>query len=221
MQAWRNGKRALITLAVVLGIAGANQAQALTQEEIGMLSGPDRQKILEDGARKEGKVTIYSGMIVNQALRPMTQAFMKKYPFIKAEYWRGDSNKITQKLLAEARAKSMVADVGESTSLSEPLIKAGVVLPFKSPSVKSFPKEYIDPNNMWGATRLSYFGGAYNTKTVSAAEAPKTYEALLDPKWKGKLAWRDNSDSGSALFVTNIMMTMGDQKGEEYLKKLA
>jgi ABC-type Fe3+ transport system substrate-binding protein len=221
MQAWRNGKRALISLAVVLGIAGANQAQALTQEEIGMLSGPDRQKILEDGARKEGKVTIYSGMIVNQALRPMTQAFMKKYPFIKAEYWRGDSNKITQKLLAEARAKSMVADVGESTSLSEPLIKAGVVLPFKSPSVKSFPKEYIDPNNMWGATRLSYFGGAYNTKTVSAAEAPKTYEALLDPKWKGKLAWRDNSDSGSALFVTNIMMTMGDQKGEDYLKKLA
>src|SRR3546814_5660597 len=45
--------------------------------------------------------------------------------------------------------------------------------------------------------------------------------SLLDPKWKGKLAWRDNSDSGSALFVTNIMMTMGDQKGEEYLKKLA
>ena len=92
-------------------------AQALTQAEIGNLQGPERQKILEAGARKEGKVTIYSGMIVDQALRPITEAFMKKYPYIKAEYWRADSNKIVQKILAEARAKSIVVDVAVSTSL--------------------------------------------------------------------------------------------------------
>lgn len=212
----------MIALAViVVSVAGTAQAQNRTQEQIGMLTGPDRQKILEEGARKEGKVTIYSGMIVDQALRPITESFMKKYPFIKAEFWRADSNKITQKILAEARARSVVVDVGESPSLSEPLIKAGVVVPFKSPQLDVYPKDYIDPRNLWGATRFSYFGAAYNTKAVSAADAPKSYEDLLDPKWKGKLAWRDGSDSGSALFVTNILMLMGDQKGEEYLKKLS
>lgn len=221
MRAGQMGKLALVAVTITLGMASMNPLKALTQEEIGMLSGPDRQKILEDGARKEGKVTVYSGMIVDQALRPITESFMKKYPYIKAEFWRADSNKIVQKILAEARAKSMVADVGESTSLSEPLIRAGVVAPFKSPSVINFPKEYVDPKNLWGATRLSYFGAAYNTKAITAADAPKTYEDLLDPKWKGKLAWRDGSDSGSSLFVTNIIMLMGNQKGEDYLKKLA
>ena len=213
------GWAAAIALAIATTMTA--QAQTRTQEQIGMLSGPDRQKILEDGARKEGKVTIYSGMIVDQALRPMVESFMKKYPFIKAEFWRADSTKITQKLLAEARARSVFADVGESTSLSEPLIKAGVVVPFTSPELAAYPKQYLDPRNLWAPTRISYFGAAYNTKVVSAADVPKSYEDLLDSKWNGKVAWRDGSDSGSALFVTNILMLMGDQKGEDYLKKLA
>ena len=211
----------LMALAITLGMTGLSQAQTLTQEQIGMLTGPDRQRILEEGARKEGKVTIYSGMIVDQALRPMIDSFMKKYPYIKAEFWRADSNKIVQKLLAEARAKAITGDVGESTSLSEPLIKAGVVVPFKSPQLDVYPKDYTDPKNLWGATRFSYFGIAYNTKAVAAADVPKSYDDLLDPKWQGKIAWRDGSDTGSSLFVTNILMLMGEQKGEEYLKKLA
>ena len=210
-----------MALAITLGLSGLSQAQTLTQEQIGMLSGPDRQKILEDGARKEGRVTIYSGMIVEQALRPMIDSFMKKYPYIKAEFWRADSSKIVQKILAEARAKSVVGDVGESTSLSEPMIKAGVVVPFKSPQLDVYPKDYTDPRNLWGATRFSYFGIAYSTRSVAAADVPKSYEDLLDPKWKNKIAWRDGSDSGSPLFVTNILMLMGEQKGEAYLKQLA
>ena len=221
MRTWRTTRLALTTLAVTLVMTGGSLAQTRTQEQIGMLTGPDRQQILEDGARKEGKVTIYSGMIVDQALRPMIDSFMVKYPFIKAEFWRADSNKIVQKLLAEARAKAITGDVGESTSLSEPMIKAGVVVPFKSPQLDVYPKDYIDPRNLWGATRLSYFGAAYNTKIVAPADAPKSYEDLLDPKWKNKIAWRDGSDTGSSLFVTNILMLMGEQKGETYLKQLA
>ena len=41
-------------------------AHALTTEEILSYKGSDRQKVLEDGARKEGTVVLYSGMIVNQ-----------------------------------------------------------------------------------------------------------------------------------------------------------
>ncbi|HEY4135747.1 MAG TPA: extracellular solute-binding protein [Alphaproteobacteria bacterium] len=213
--------KALGGTAVAAVLLWSAAAQALTQQEIADLQGPDRQKTLEDGAKKEGKVTIYSGMIVDQALQPITEAFMKKYPYIKAEFWRADSNKIIQKILAEARAKSIVADVAESTSLSEPLIKANVVVPFNSPSLDAYPADYRDPRRFWGATRFSYFGAAYNTKTVSAADAPKTYEDLLDPKWKGKMAWREGSDSGNLLFLTNIIMLMGDQKADEYFKKLS
>ena len=54
---------AAVAVAVTLG---ATSAQALTVEEILNYKGPDRQKLLEDGARQEGTVFIYSGMIVNQ-----------------------------------------------------------------------------------------------------------------------------------------------------------
>lgn len=216
-----DSRRILSALAISAALLWGAPAQALTQAEIGDLQGPNRQKILEDGARKEGRVTIYSGMIVDQALRPITEAFMKKYPYIKAEYWRADSNKIVQKILAEARAKSIVADVAESTSLSEPLIKANVVLPFNSPQLEAYPADYRDPRRFWGATRFSYFGVAYNTNMIKAADAPKSYEDLLDPKWKGKLAWREGSDSGNLLFITNIIMEMGEQKADAYFQKLA
>src|ERR1700680_3111135 len=96
-------------VAVTVVLCSAS-ARALTMEDILNYKGPDRQKVLEDGARKEGTVVIYSGMIVNQLLRPLTEAFEKKYPFIKTRYWRGDSNQLLVKVLSEMQAdrKSVV-----------------------------------------------------------------------------------------------------------------
>src|SRR3954469_20174184 len=75
-------------------LMGAAPAAALSQSEIAMLTGPERQQILEQGARREGAVIIYSGIIVDQALRPLVEGFARKYPFVKAEFWRGDSRPI-------------------------------------------------------------------------------------------------------------------------------
>ena len=91
-------KFAVVAIAVVFC---SPSVHALTTEEILNYKGPDRQKLLEGGARKEGTVVIYSGMIVNQLLRPLAAAFEKKYPFIKTIYWRGDGNQILVKVLAE------------------------------------------------------------------------------------------------------------------------
>src|SRR5205823_10531708 len=106
-------------------------APALTTDEILNYKAPDRQQVLEDGARKEGTVVIYSGMIVNQLLRPLTEAFEKKYPYIKTRYWRGDSNQIVVKVLAELRANALAADIVEGSGLSAGAAK--MVLPFYSP----------------------------------------------------------------------------------------
>ena len=69
---------------------------------------------------------------------------------------------------------------------------------------------------------MSYFGLAYNTRLVKAEDAPKSYEALLDPKWKGKLCWAATTETGGAMmFITFIRMVMGEEKGEAYLKDLS
>ena len=55
-----------------------------------MYRGADREAKLVEGARKEGLVTVYSSMIVDQALRPLLDGFTAKYPFMKTAYVRED-----------------------------------------------------------------------------------------------------------------------------------
>ena len=147
-------------------------AQALTTEEVLMYRGADRDKVLLEGARKEGQVVFYSGVIVNQALRPIADAFMKKYPFIKMSFWRADTEEIVAKVTAEVRANNVVGDVLEGTGLGEVSVQAGIVQPFYSPVVEEYPEAYRDPRHLWAVTRLSYFATSFNTKLVPPGTQP-------------------------------------------------
>lgn len=212
----RFGRAVLTILALgLLGVGPAGAADILTY------SGPDRQAKLIEGAKKEGKLTVYSALTVNQALRPLVEGFKKKYPFIDANFWRGSSRKIAQKVLAEMRSDALAADVLEGSGLSQIMVKAKGVVPFITPAADGIDKKYRDPKNLWVASRFSYFGTAYNTKIVPEGTQPKTYADLLKPKWRNKIAWRAGSETGALLFITNARITMGEDEAASYLEKLS
>ncbi|MBM4261520.1 MAG: hypothetical protein FJ145_08820 [Deltaproteobacteria bacterium] len=77
-------------------MAVSGPALATTAEEIAQLNKPDRQKLLKEGAKKEGKVVWYTPLIVNQAVRPLKEVFEKKYPFIKVDFHRANSRGFQQ-----------------------------------------------------------------------------------------------------------------------------
>jgi iron(III) transport system substrate-binding protein len=208
------------TLAVLALLAGTAPLAALTNEEIFNYRGADRAQMLIDGAKKEGQVVLYSALIVNQMLRPLTAGFMKKYPFLKMTYWRADSEQLVPKISAEARAGNVVADLFEGSGGGEIAVEAGLTLPFFSPVLADYPKMYLDPNSHLAPTRLSYFSIAYNTKTVPPDKVPKTYADLLDPQWKGKMAW-PYANTGRYLFMINLRLAWGEDKAMDYFKKLA
>jgi iron(III) transport system substrate-binding protein len=201
---------------------GLGAAQAASVSDVAMLSGPDRAKTLIEGAKQEGKLVLYSAMIEDQALRPIAAAFSAKYPFIDMTFWRADTRDLINKTLAEARGRATVGDLVEGGGVSQALVRAGVLQPFKTPATEVYDKEMVDPKGYWAATRVSYFGLAYNPKLVSASEAPKSYEDLLDPKWKGKLCWSSTVETGGALMqITFLRLIWGEEKAEDYLKKLS
>ena len=206
-----------MAVAVVL-CAQSTSAQA--PDAIFKYSGPDRQQKLIEGARKEGQVAFYSALIVNQALRPIAEKFGKKYPFIKMTHWRADSEDIAQKVSAEVRANNVVGDVLEGTGVGEQAVQAGLLVPYTTPAIAAFPEPYRDPTNMWTPTRLSYYSIAYNTRLVPENKVPKTFEDLLDPQWKGRIAWRIGSASGTPLFITNLRLAWGEEKARAYFAKL-
>jgi ABC-type Fe3+ transport system substrate-binding protein len=209
---------ALSTCAVVLLTASA--ARALTTEEIVNYTGPDREQMLVAGAKKEGQVVLYSALIVNQMLRPLTEGFSKKYPFVKMSYWRADSEELIPKIAAEARANNLVADLFEGSGGGEVAVEAGLTLPFTTPVLSEYPKAYLDPKGQLAPTRLSYFSIAYNTKMVAPDKVPKTYEDLLDPQWRGKMAW-PYANTGRYLFLTNLRLAWGEERAMAYIQKLA
>jgi ABC-type Fe3+ transport system substrate-binding protein len=174
-----------------------------------------------DGARKEGRVVLYSAAIVNQVQRPLAAAFMKKYPFVKMTFWRGDSEEIVTKLAAEIRAKNLVADLVEGTGVGELAVTAKLTERYYTPMVEAMPERYRDPEGDWTSTRVSYYSIAYNTRLVPRDQVPKSYDDLLDPRWRGKLAWRIGTSSGTPLFLTTIRLARGEAKARQYFQKLA
>ncbi len=207
-----------LAAAMVFAAPGVGTARA---QDILLSHAPDRDKAILDGARKEGQVVFYSAMIVNQALRPLANAFMKKYPFIKMTFWRGDTEQIIDKLAAEERAHNVVADVAEGTGVGDLAVGAGLTQPYFTPLVAAMPERYRDAQNRWTYTRISYFSAAYNTRLVPPGTQPKSYDDLLDPRWRGKLAWRVNTASGTPLFITAIRLSRGEAKADAYFHKLA
>lgn len=207
---------------VLLALASATtQVHALTTEEIALLNRPDRQKILEEGARKEGKLVWYTPLIVNQAVRPLKETFEKKYPFIKVDFHRANSRGLVQKWLAENAAKRYEVDVVGGSEVTMLGKKAGLLLRFASPSMRDFPAELKDPQGLWSTTNLYFMTLAYNTRRIKPSEAPKSYEDLLNPKWKGRMAWHMGSNTGAPLFIGNILTVMGEKAGTAYLQNLA
>lgn len=192
-----------------------------TVEEVALLKGPERQKVLEAGAKKEGKVVWYTTLIVNQAVRPLKEAFEKKYPFLEVEFFRGNSTKVAQRMATEYQAGRHDVDIIDGTS-STPLVKKiGLLQRFASPALAGYPDVLRDQAGYWGVSNLYFMTLGYNTNLVNAAEVPKTKEDLLDPKWKGKMIWSSSAGSGAPVFIGNVLLTMGEEKGMAYLRKLA
>jgi len=212
----------LLFLAALVAIAGPSVAvsPAATVEEIALMKSPNREKILIDGAKKEGKVTFYTGLIVDQVVRPVKDAFEKEYPFVQVEFFRANADRLAQRVLAEHQAKRYEVDIVSGSAAATMLQRAGIMQRFYSPAIAEYPRELKDANGFWGSTNVYFMTLGYNTRLVKAAELPKSYEDLLNPRWKGQMMWSTSRGSGAPQFVGNIFTTMGQEAGKAYLQKL-
>src|SRR6266498_152554 len=99
----------LFALGAEIGLVPSSAAA--TVEEIALMNRPDRQKILIEGAKKEGKISWYTTLIVDQVVRPVKDAFEKEYPFLQVEFFRGNAERLVQKMFAEYQAKRYDVDI--------------------------------------------------------------------------------------------------------------
>jgi ABC-type Fe3+ transport system substrate-binding protein len=212
---------AFILLAAVVSLISSKQlALAASVEDVALLKASNREKILIEGAKKEGKVNFYTGLIVDQVVRPVKDAFEKEYPFLQIEFFRGNSERVAQKVLTEYQAKRYEVDVISGSAATTMVQRAGYMQRFYSPHLAEYPPELKDPKGFWGSTNVYFMTLGYNTRSVKASELPKTYEDLLHPRWKGQTMWSTSRGSGAPQFIGNIFITMGQEAGKAYVQKL-
>ena len=206
--------------AATVGVASLGsvmaQASASNIAALAALTGAERQKRLAEGAKKEGVVSIYTSMPLDD-MAALTSAFEAKYG-VKAKVWRSGSEKILQRGLLEAKANRFEVDVFETNSPeTEVLSREKVLIAANSPFLNELSPQAIPSHKEWIATRLNIFTCAYNTKLIKKEELPKTYQDLLDPKWKGKLSVEaDDSD-----WLAETVMKMGEEKGLALFREIA
>src|SRR3972149_11768078 len=95
-------------------------AVPLPASQLALYQGADREKILLDGAKREGQFTLYTS---HTWFKTFIKEFEKKYPFVRTSEWRNDSKAVIRKVFEEAKAGRALADVVETTADGMGLMK--------------------------------------------------------------------------------------------------
>ena len=198
-------------LCVALFALCASRAQAQAPADgskIAQMQGADRQQRLAEGAKKEGELTFYTSAPVDD-VAVLTEAFEKKYG-VKVKVWRAGSEKVLQRAVTEARAGRFDVDIIDTNGPEmEGLHREKLLQEVKSPYLADLIPQAIQPHREWVGTRLNIFTAAYNTKLGKKEELPKSYEDLLNPKWKGKLG----IEAEDFDWFSGVIGELGEAKG--------
>ena len=156
----------------------------------------DEASVIE-GAKREGKLVIYTG-VERAAAQVLVNAFKSKYPFIAAETVRASSSKLATRLDAELEANRVGGDVIEFSLLylTTSLQQRGELLQFDSPEYAKYPRQYSAPG-YWAASGVSNIIVLVNTRKVDEVNIPQSWWDLAKPFWKDKLTIDNLEVSGT------------------------
>jgi ABC-type Fe3+ transport system substrate-binding protein len=189
----------------------------------GLLAGPACAATPEliEAAKKEGEVVWYTSQIIDPLVLRLTDAFKKKYG-IQLKPVRANSAEIALRIVNEARGGKHLADIYGGQTTSEALKQEGLALKWLPPNIGEIPKDFVDPDGYWMGTNFTLMTAAYNTDLIKPGAEPKTWDDLLAPSLKGKMVWGNAvSTSAGAGFIGLVLKTWGEEKGMDYLRKLA
>jgi len=175
---------------------------------------------LIEAAKKEGKVVWYTSVDLPLAEK-VAKAFEATYPGIAVRVERTGAERVFQRIGQEYASNIHAVDVVNSSDAAHFIVwkRDGLLEPYVPEDVaKFYPAEHKDPDGNFASFRVWVCIIAYNTNLVKAAEAPKSFADLLDPKWKGKMVKAHPSYSGTIMTATYQMQR---DLGWSYYEKLA
>ncbi|SEE90871.1 iron(III) transport system substrate-binding protein [Rhizobiales bacterium GAS191] len=163
------------------------------------------------------KLVIYSAN--DSTLNDLVFDAFTKETGIKVESVSTGSGVLMKRIQAEKDNPQGDIIWGVSRSLLQ--TNKGYFAPYKSKENAAIPADFLDPDNLWTGTNVHILVVTQNTKLIPAGEGPKSWSDLVDPKYKGRIAFTDPANSGSAYTNATLLVDhWGGEAGWDKLKAL-
>jgi len=168
-------------------------------------------------AQNERELVIYGTALVGQ-FEKFSEPFRRRYPFIKTQYTRTTGEALTTKILHEVAARQLGADVVLINNYTHRIfMKRNIITSYTPPNAGNFPPGFIDKQGYWLGFYLVPYAITYNTKLIPKSAAPKSFDDLLSPKWKGQISL----EREEYLVTQSHMQFLGHNRAIEYFKRLS
>jgi len=199
-----------------LGLAMLSTWPAAAQEiSPALYEGQDRTARLIAGAKREGSLTLY-GSMAEKDLSRLVAEFERRYG-IKVNVWRSGKQKVLQRIVTEARANRFEVDFIHNPSPEmEALHREKLLQEVHSPVIRNLIPAAVPAHREWVGARIYIFVQAYNTTKVKPEELPRTFNDLLDPRWKGRLG----AESKAEEWFYTLVQEMGEDKGLKFFRDM-
>jgi iron(III) transport system substrate-binding protein len=197
-------------------------AAVLTPWSIAQAQTPAALEALHAAAKTEGEVSWYIAFLPSEDAEILSRAFSARYPGVKVNVVRTTAQVAYQRLNQDLQAKSAHCDVFSSTDVGHYLdLKQRKLLTKYTPAASALMDkrlQNIDTDGYFHVASVATIGLIYTTQKVTAEEAPKSWNDLTDPKWRGLASVGHPGFSG---FVGVWAIEMKKLYGTGWFKKLA
>ena len=161
-----------------------------------------------------------------ELLEDYASRFMHAHPEIDLQWDDMGSTEVLDRVRAERDNPQADVWFGAPSELFDRAAREGLLEAYAPTWSAEVPAEAHDSAGYWYGTYLTPEVIGYNTEAVTAAEAPRDWDDVLDPKWKGKLVIRDPVASGGmraifgAILERSIAATGSTAAGWTWLRRL-
>ena len=197
-------KRLVVVIAILLCSALSAQAAELDPAK----------------AKAEGTATFYANIT---AVEPIMEAF-ETDTGVKGAYTRISTSKFLATVLTEFEAGKLMADVVQGPlPVLEILKSKGVLASYSSPAAAGYA-DWTRKDDTIQLFGIEYVGLIYNKELVKAADVPKRYQDLADPKWKDKIVMANPANHATTIsWLVGLKETVftSEEEWMSFLKGLA
>lgn len=168
-------------------------------------------------AQSERELVLYGTALAGH-FEKFVEPFRQRFPFIKTQYSRTTGEALTSKILRESAARQLTADVILINNYTHRIfMKRNIITAYTPPTAGNFPAGFIDKQSYWIGFYLVPYAITFNSKMIAKGAAPKSYDDLLQPRWKGRISL----EREEYLVTQAHAQFLGQAKAVEYFKKLA